>query len=184
MLPLGPRPIFSVSPSARLLIASQAPGTAAHASGIPFMDASGRRLRDWLGLDEAAFYDASRVAILPMGFCYPGRASGGGDALPRSECAPRWRARFLAAMPGLRLTLLVGGRAQDWTLGPGTMTERVRAHARFLPRFFPLPHPSWRTEGWARRNAWFEQETLPALRRAVRDALEDPPGLSQHTTGS
>ena len=170
-LPLGPRPIFRVSATATILIASQAPGSAAHATGIPFEDASGRRLRDWLGLDHATFHDAARVAIVPMGFCYPGRLPNGGDAPPRPECAPLWRARFLAALPALRLTLLVGGYAQRWTLGPGTVTARVREHARFGPDRFPLPHPSWRTEIWARRHPWFAAETLPALREAVGRAL-------------
>lgn len=170
-LPLGPRPIFRVSATARLLIASQAPGSAAHATGIPFEDASGRRLRDWLGLDHVTFHDPAQVAIVPMGFCYPGRLPGGGDAPPRPECAPLWRARFLAALPALRLTLLVGGYSQRWTLGPGTVTERVRSHAQFGRGMFPLPHPSWRTEVWARKHPWFEAETLPALKAAVRCAL-------------
>ena len=170
-LPLGPRPIFRISATARILIASQAPGTAAHATGIPFEDASGRRLRDWLGLDGATFHDEAQVAIVPMGFCYPGRLPGGGDAPPRPECAPLWRARFLQALPGLRLTLVVGGFSQRWHLGPGLVTARVREHARFGAGIFPLPHPSWRTEVWARRHPWFELETLPALKHAVGAAL-------------
>lgn len=159
-----------MSARARLLIASQAPGRIAHESGVPFMDASGRRLRAWLGLDEAEFYDDS-VAILPMGFCYPGRIAAGGDAAPRPECAALWRRPFLDAMPSVRLILLIGAFAQSWALGPGAMTDRVRHHARYLPRHFPLPHPSWRTEAWERRNPWFAAETLPALRREVGRAL-------------
>ena len=167
-LKLGPRPIIQVSATARLLIASQAPGSIAHASGVPFMDPSGVRLRDWLGLDLTTFYDASRVAILPMGFCYPGRHENGGDLPPRPECAPRWRDAFLARMPELRLILLVGSYSQADALGPGRMTDRVRNFRAHLPRYFPLPHPSWRTGVWERRNAWFAAEVLPALREQVR----------------
>jgi uracil-DNA glycosylase len=174
-LPLGPRPIFQVSVTARVLIASQAPGTKAHVSGTPFMDPSGVRLRAWLGMDEALFYDAARIAILPMAFCYPGRLPQGGDEPPRPVCAPLWQPRILPLLTGLRLILLVGGYSQDFHLSPihgrGAMTERVRDHARYLPRFFPLPHPSWRTVGWEMRNPWFGAEVLPALRRAVAEAL-------------
>lgn len=170
-LPLGPRPIFRVSPTARLVIASQAPSTGAHRSGTPWTDASGERLRRWLGLELAEFHDAGRVAILPTGFCYPGRLPNGGDAPPRPECAPLWHPRLLPLMPEVRLTLLVGGYAQARALGPGTMTERVRDYARHLPQYFPLPHPSWRTEVWERRNPWFATEVLPALRVEVQRAL-------------
>ena len=170
-LPLGPRPILHVSTTARVLIASQAPGTAVHAKGLSFWDASGDRLRAWLGIDRDLFYDVSRIAILPMGLCYPGRLPQGGDAPPRPECAPLWRDRLLAAMPAIRLTLLIGTYAQDHVLGRGTMTERVRNHARFAPDRFPLPHPSWRTGAWERRNPWFGDEVIPALRLAVQSAL-------------
>ena len=170
-LPLGPRPIIRVSTTATLLIASQAPGTLVHASGTPWTDASGHRLRGWLGLMPDEFYDPARVAILPIGFCYPGRLPRGGDAPPRPECAPIWRRRLLAGMPAVRLTLLVGAYAQADTLGPGPMTERVWAFRDHLPRYFPLPHPSWRTEVWERRNPWFTSEVLPALRAEVRRAL-------------
>ena len=170
-LPLGPRPIIRVSATAALLIASQAPGTLVHASGTPWTDASGHRLRGWLGLTPDEFYDPARVAILPMGFCYPGRLPRGGDAPPRPECAPIWRRRLLAGMPALRLTLLVGAYAQADALGPGAMTERVRAFRDFLPQYFPLPHPSWRTEVWEKRNPWFTAEVLPALRREVNKAM-------------
>ncbi len=171
-LPLGPRPILHVSATARLLIASQAPGTKVHEKGISFWDASGERLRDWLGLDRTQFYDTSRVAILPMGMCYPGRLPAGGDNPPRPECAPLWRDRILALMPGIRLTLLIGTYAQNHVLGPGLMTARVRDYRRLLPRYFPLPHPSWRTGVWESRNPWFQAEVLPALKAEVACALD------------
>lgn len=170
-LPLGPRPILHVSATARLLIASQAPGTKVHLAGLSFWDASGDRLRAWLGLGKDVFYDPAQVAILPMGLCYPGRLPNGGDAPPRPECAPIWRAPLLAAMPRVRLTLLVGSYAQRWALGPGAMTDRVRAFRSFLPDRFPLPHPSWRTGIWETRNPWFTDEVLPELRRRVQETL-------------
>ena len=166
-LPLGPRPVLRVSATARLLIASQAPSTRVHASGTPWTDASGVRLRGWLGMDEATFYDGSRIAILPMGLCYPGRLPNGGDAPPRAGCAALWHPRLLPLLAGLRLTLLVGAYAQTFALGRGEMTARVRGFRDFLPARLPLPHPSWRTVGWERCNPWFAGEVLPALRRAV-----------------
>ncbi len=171
-LPLGPRPILHVSRTARVLIASQAPGSVVHEKGLSFWDASGDRLRDWLGLDKTVFYDASRVAILPMGLCYPGRLPQGGDRPPRPECAPLWRDRVLAQMPAIRLTLLIGTYAQAHVLGPGLMTERVRHFRRYLPDRFPLPHPSWRTAVWERRNPWFTETVLPALKAEVACALD------------
>ncbi len=171
VLPLGPRPVVQISAAARILIASQAPGTKVHESGIPFSDASGDRLRDWMGVPDETFYDERRVAILPMGLCYPGRLPSGGDAPPRPECAPLWRNRLLAHMPDLRLTLLVGAHAQINALGPGKMTERVMLFRDHLPTVFPLPHPSWRSRHWAAKNPWFDAEVLPALRDAVRRAL-------------
>ena len=170
-LPLGPRPVFRASTTARLLIVGQAPGTKVHATGIPWNDPSGDRLRLWLQMDRDAFYDESRIAIVPMGLCYPGRLPKGGDAPPRPECAPLWRERLVAAMPQIRLTLLVGMYALTDTLGPGAMTERVQGFRGYLPQYFPLPHPSWRTTGWERRNPWFGAEVLPALRKAVGEAL-------------
>jgi uracil-DNA glycosylase len=170
-LPLGPRPVLRVSTTARLLIIGQAPGTKVHATGIPWNDPSGERLRGWLTMDRAAFYDVSRIAIVPMGLCYPGRLPNGGDAPPRPECAPLWQSRLLNAMPAIRLTLLVGSYALTHVLGKGLMTERVAAFKDHLPRYFPLPHPSWRTSGWERKNPWFQAEALPALRQAVADAL-------------
>ncbi len=166
-LPLGPRPVLQVSTTARLLIASQAPGTRVHQTGIPFNDASGDRLRAWLDLSPETFYDASRVAILPMGLCYPGRLPNGGDAPPRRECAPLWRPRLLALMPQIELVLLVGSYAILDAIGPGRMTDRVRNFRAWLPEKFPLPHPSWRTTGWERANPWFAAELLPILRHKV-----------------
>ena len=171
VLPLGPRPILRVSTTATILIASQAPGTKVHVSGTPWTDASGVRLRTWLGMTPDEFYDTARIAILPMGLCYPGRLPQGGDCPPRPECAPLWRRRLLDAMPGLRLTLLVGSYAQADALGPGRMTDRVREFRQYLPRHFPLPHPSWRTGVWEKNNPWFVTDVLPALRAEVRQVL-------------
>ncbi|MBY4639371.1 uracil-DNA glycosylase family protein [Gluconacetobacter entanii] len=171
VLPLGPRPVLHVSPTARILIASQAPGTRVHETGQSFNDASGDRLRGWLGIDRATFYDSTRIAIMPMGMCYPGRMPKGGDRPPRRECAPLWRDRVLALMPDIRLTLLVGSYAQNYVLGPGKVEDRVRHYRDFLPQYFPLPHPSWRTGAWERRSPWFGEEVLPALRRAVHALL-------------
>ena len=171
-LPLGPRPVLRVSPTARLLIIGQAPGTKVHATGIPWDDPSGHRLRFWLGLDPVVFYDESRVAIVPMGFCYPGRLANGGDAPPRPECAPLWHPRLLPLMPDIRLTILVGSYAQTRVLGKGAMTERVRAFREYLPADrIPLPHPSWRTGGWEKRNPWFTEDLLPELRARVAAVL-------------
>ena len=167
-LPLGPRPVLRVSATARLLIVGQAPGTKVHETGVPWNDPSGDRLRRWLAMDRDEFYNEGRIAIVPMGLCYPGRMPKGGDAPPRPECAPLWRERLLAVMPEIRLTLLVGIYAQAHTLGRGAMTDNVRRFREYLPRYFPLPHPSWRTTVWERKNPWFEAEVLPALRKAVR----------------
>ncbi|MCW5747432.1 MAG: uracil-DNA glycosylase family protein [Alphaproteobacteria bacterium] len=172
-LPHGPRPVVQVAAGARLVIVGQAPGARVHASGVPWDDDSGTRLRDWTGLDTATFYDPMRVALLPMGFCYPG-AGAGADLPPRPECAPLWHDRLMAALPGSRLLLLVGIHAQGRYLAARrakTLTETVRDFRSFLPGHFPLPHPSWRSTGWMKRNPWFETDVLPALRTAVRDAL-------------
>jgi len=170
-LPLGPRPVFQLSPTARLLITSQAPGTKAHASGKPFDDASGDRLREWLGLGREMFYSA-RIAILPAGLCYPGRLPNGGDAPPRPICAPLWQPRVLPMLPEVRLRLLVGSYAVRLVLGKqARLEDAVRGYAGHLPRHFPLPHPSWRTLAWEKRNPWFAVEVIPALRRAVARAL-------------
>ncbi len=172
-LPHGVRPVVSFSPTARLLIIGQAPGSKVHESGIPWDDASGDRLREWTGLDRETMYDPDRVALVPMGFCYPGKASGG-DKPPRRECAPRWHGSILGLLPQDRLTLLVGTYAQARYLPAArrlSMTERVRDFAEFLPHFFPLPHPAWRSTVWMRKHPWFEIEVLPRLRKAVRGAL-------------
>lgn len=170
LLPRGTRPVFQASRTAQLLIASQAPGSRVHASGIPFADRSGDRLRSWTGLSAERFYDSKTVAILPMGFCYPGRGVGG-DAPPRGECAPKWRNSLLAQMPDIRLTLLVGSFAQAAVLGTGKVEDRVRRYGDFLPDYFPLPHPSWRSQIWLERNPWFDANVLPALRSAVAQVL-------------
>lgn len=170
-LPLGPRPIFRVSSTARILINSQAPGTKAHLSGKPFYDASGDRLREWLDVGPDIFYDPARIAIVPTGLCYPGVQPNGGDKLPRPECAPLWLDRFVQLMPQIRLTLLVGGYAQNRRLGKAPMTDHVRRFRDLAPTIIPLPHPSWRTKVWEARNPWFVAELLPALRRAVQAAL-------------
>ena len=170
-LPLGPRPVFRVSTTARLLIIGQAPGTKVHVSGIPWNDPSGDRLRGWLMMDRDQFYDESRIAIVPMGLCYPGRLPNGGDNPPRPECAPLWQSRLLDAMPKIQLTLLVGSYALTHVLGKGAMSDRVREFREYLPRYFPLPHPSWRTTAWERKNPWFQEQALPALRDAVARVL-------------
>jgi uracil-DNA glycosylase len=171
VLPLGPRPVLQLSSTARILIASQAPGTKVHRSGIPFSDPSGVRLRAWMGVPDEIFYDERKIAILPMGLCYPGRLRSSGDAPPRPECAPLWRDRLLAHIPDVRLTLLVGTHAQTAALGRANMSERVRAFRDHAPAIFPLPHPSWRSRHWAAQNPWFEADVLPALREAVQSAL-------------
>lgn len=174
-LPLGPRPILRVSETARLLIVGQAPGTRVHETGIPWNDPSGDRLRRWLGLDRERFYDERRVAIVPMGLCYPGRGRSG-DLPPRPECMPTWFPRLAPHLRGRRLTLLAGHYAQTWHLGQHcgpTLTATVRDFRRYLPDHFPLPHPSPRNQLWLKRNPWFEAEVLPALREAVACALTD-----------
>ncbi|MFC5355784.1 uracil-DNA glycosylase family protein [Azospirillum himalayense] len=175
VLPHGCRPVLRGSPSARLLIVGQAPGARVHASGIPWNDPSGDRLRQWLAMDRAAFYDENRIAIVPMGLCYPGTAPKGGDYPPRPECAPLWHPPLRAALTGVRLTLLVGSYAQAHYLGnrrQRTMTDTVAAWRDHLPEFLPLPHPSWRNTAWLKKNPWFDAELVPALRRRVTAALD------------
>ena len=171
-LPHGPRPVVQIDPRARILIAAQAPGRKVHESGVPFSDASGDRLRDWLGLPAATFYDAERVAILPMGFCYPGTGKSG-DLPPRPECAPAWRAPLLSHLTEVKLLLAIGQYAQAYHLpGPRTsVTETVRAWRRRWPHIVPMPHPSPLNNGWLKRNPWFEAELLPALRERVAAVL-------------
>ena len=169
-LPQEPRPVAVLSADARVLIAGQAPGRRVNESGIPFDDASGDRLRDWLGVTRSQFYDPANFAILPMGFCFPGYDAHGSDLPPRKECAPLWRANAIAAMPQVELVLAVGGHAQRWHLGSttGSMTDTVRGWRNYGEQgVIPLPHPSWRNTAWLRRNPWFEAELLPELRRKV-----------------
>ena len=173
-----PRPVFRVSATATVCIASQAPGTRVHASGTPFTDPSGDRLRAWMGVDAATFYDVSRIAIVPMGFCFPGLDANGGDLPPRRECAPAWREQLFGALPRIGFVLAVGSYAHRWHLGDlakPTLTETVAAWreimaataARGGPLVMPLPHPSWRNNGWLKQNPWFEAELLPVLRAEV-----------------
>jgi uracil-DNA glycosylase len=173
----APRPVAWFGAGARLLIAGQAPGVRVHEAQKPFWDQSGRRLRDWLGLTEAEFYDRNRVAIVPMAFCFPGYDARGADLPPPRVCADTWRGRILDNLPALRLSLLIGGYAQGWHLGPAAKRAGVtatvadwRAHA---PAAFPLPHPSWRNTAWLKKNPWFEAELLPVLRARVREVLDD-----------
>jgi uracil-DNA glycosylase len=173
-LPLGPRPVLQLAGTARLLIIGQAPGSKVHRSGIPWNDASGDRLREWLKLDRSTFNDAARVAILPIGFCYPGAGENGEDQPPRPACAPLWHERLLTHLPDLQLTLLVGQYAQRHYLGAGrkgSLTETVKAFSEYGPRFFPLPHPSWRSPIWMRKHPWFEHIVIPELRKAVDNLI-------------
>ena len=173
-LPLGPRPVVRGRPSARLLIISQAPGTRVHETGLSFDDRSGDRLRGWLGIDRDTFYDESRVAVMAMGFCYPGRDGKGGDLPPRPECAPLWHGRLRPLLTQVELTLLVGSyaiRQYQPRYRSRSMTDTVASWRDFLPETFVLPHPSWRTTGWLRRNPRFEAEAVPELRRRVAAIL-------------
>lgn len=173
-LPLGPRPVLQMGTSARVLVIGQAPGRKVHQSGVPWSDASGTRLRSWMGVSDSVFYDKSMVAIVPMGFCYPGAAGRGGDNPPRPECAPLWHDRLLACLPDLQLTLLVGQYAHRRYLGARrkpSLTETVKAFEEYGSSRFPLPHPSWRSAIWSRQHPWFEASVVPALQNAVRKAL-------------
>ncbi|MGY8526979.1 uracil-DNA glycosylase family protein [Paracidovorax citrulli] len=172
-LPLGPRPVVRASADSRILIVGQAPGTRVHASGIPWDDASGKRLRDWLGVEPSTFYDESRFAIVPMGFCYPGRGASG-DNPPAAQCAPRWHQPLLAELGQIRLTLLIGQYAQRHYLQGrwrGSLTETVMAWRDYAPQFLPLPHPSPRNVAWFKRHPWFEEEVVPALRERIASLL-------------
>ena len=172
-LPYSPRPVLRAARSARVQIVGQAPGRKVHETGIPWNDPSGDLLREWLGIDRDTFYDARRIAIIPAGFCYPGKGPSG-DLPPRPECAPQWHPRLRALLPELHLTLLVGQYAQAYYLGERrgkTLADTVRAYRDYLPEFFPLPHPSPRNRGWLAHNAWFERDVLPVLRRRFRTAL-------------
>jgi len=173
-LPCPPKPILRAAASARILIVGQAPGRRVHETGIPWNDPSGDRLRDWMQVSRDTFYDESRIAIIPTGFCYPGTGSGG-DLPPRPECAPLWHPRLLAALPNIRLTLLIGSYAQAFYLGERaqkTLTETVCHYRGYLPEFLPLPHPSPRNQMWLRRNPWFEEEVVPLLRELIKRELQ------------
>ena len=170
-LPHEPRPVVRVGPQTRLLIAGQAPGRRVHESGLPFDDPSGDRLRGWLGVDRETFYGDPRIGVAAMAFCFPGTNPKGGDYPPPKRCAELWRARLLAELPKVELTLLVGSYAQDWALGRRAMTERVRDWRAHLPDRLVLPHPSWRNSVWLKRNPWFEAEVTPYLRERVRTIL-------------
>ncbi len=168
----SPRPVVWFRPGARVLIVGQAPGARVHESGRPFTDPSGDRLRAWLGMDEAMFYDRDKVAILPMGFCFPGYDARGSDLPPPPICAKTWRGRVMAALGEVRLTLVVGGYAQKWHLGRGQgVTETVRRWRDHAPEVYPLPHPSWRNTAWLGKNPWFEAELLPDLRQRLDEVL-------------
>jgi uracil-DNA glycosylase len=181
-LPHEPRPVLQARRSAKLAIFGQAPGLKVHKTGKPFMDPSGVRLRAWMGVCEGEFYDPAQLAIVPMGFCFPGYDKKGGDLPPRPECAEVWRARVLEELPNLELVLLIGQYAQAWHLGRDkkrSLTQTVAAWREFLtretrPRFLPLPHPSWRNNAWISKNPWFETELLPELKSLVRSTLKRP----------
>ncbi len=181
-LPHEPRPIFQISSTARVAICSQAPGNRAHIAGLPFKDPSGVRLRAWMGLGEATFYDASRIAIIPMGFCFPGYDRNGGDLPPRRECRATWHDRLFEALPQLDLLLSIGKYSQDYHLPdrPSSLTETVRDWRSILSRtanrpVLAMPHPSWRNNAWLRKNPWFEAELLPVLRARIAECLDHPP---------
>jgi uracil-DNA glycosylase len=172
-LPLGPRPVFQIGPMARILIVGQAPGRRVHETGVPFNDPSGERLRRWMGIDRTVFYDSARIALLPMGFCYPGRAKSG-DLPPRRECAAQWRQPLLNFLPHIALTLVIGQYAHAWHLGKrqkGSLTDTVKNWKEYWPDILVLPHPSPRNNIWLRRNPWFEEEILPGLKDRVSQLL-------------
>ena len=172
-LPLGPRPILETKRNARILIAGQAPGTRVHETGIPWDDPSGERLREWMRIDRGTFYDPSRIAIIPMGFCYPGRGKSG-DLPPRPECAELWRDKLMAELPNIELVITIGQYAQAYHLGDlrkPTLTETVKSWRDYDKKYVPLPHPSPRNNIWLKKNAWFEKELLPVLRRRTKKLL-------------
>jgi uracil-DNA glycosylase len=173
-LPLGPRPVIQVSTSASILIVGQAPGSRVHETGVPFDDPSGDRLRDWLGIDKDIFYDKSKIALVPMGFCFPGTGKSG-DLPPRPECADTWRVKLLEQLPNIKLTIVVGQYAQAWHLDKANkenLTETVRAWKEYWPRAIPLPHPSPRNNIWLKKNSWFEGNVLPSLKKRIRALLK------------
>jgi uracil-DNA glycosylase len=169
-LPLGPRPVFQIHPNAKLLVVGQAPGIRVHKSGIPFNDPSGDRLRQWMGVSREIFYDAAKIAILPMGFCYPGTGTSG-DLPPRPECAPKWRSTMLSLMPNIELTLVIGQYAQDWHLGDTqkqTLTETVQNWQAYWPSKLVLPHPSPRNNIWLKKNEGFVEKIIPVLQQRIK----------------
>ena len=170
-LPLTPNPVVQLHPNAQILIAGQAPGRKVHDSGIPFNDVSGQRLREWMGVESEFFYNPEKVAILPMGFCYPGTGKSG-DLPPRPECAVQWRDRLLEQLPNIRLTILIGQYAQNWHLGSNkkaNLTETVKAWQEYWPSVLPLPHPSPRNNRWLKNNPWFETDVVPALQQKISE---------------
>ena len=172
-LPFGPRPVFQVHPKAKILVAGQAPGSKVHVTGIPFDDPSGDRLRDWMGIGKSIFYDPEKVAILPMGFCYPGTGKSG-DLPPRTECSDKWRNPLLNIMPNIQLTLVIGKYALDWHLKDQkkkNLTETVKAWKEYWPERLPLPHPSPRNNIWLKKNTWFEKDIVPELKRHIAQLL-------------
>ena len=173
-LPHEPRPVLQVSNTARLAVFGQAPGNLVHQSGKPFTDPSGVRLREWMGVSEDEFYDPARLAIIPMGFCFPGYDDKGGDLPPRKECAPAWRDALMDALPNIETAILVGGYAQKYHLAKRagkTITATVEAWRDFAPQYFPTPHPSWRNNAWLKKNPWFQAELIPVLRKRVRKLI-------------
>lgn len=176
-LPFGAQPIVRAKSSCRLLIIGQAPGNRVHQTGIPFNDPSGDRLRNWLNIDRSTFYDDSRIAIMPMGFCYPGKNPKGGDNPPRPECAVHWHKKITKKLPFTEFTLLVGRYSQLFYLGKEAKksgTETILAWRDYLPNFLPMPHPSWRNNVWLKKNPWFDKEILPYLRKRVHEILQKP----------
>lgn len=172
-LPLGANPVFAAGPKSRLIIVGQAPGRIVHNTNVPWNDKSGDNLRNWLGIDRQTFYDVEKIALMPMGFCYPGTGKSG-DLPPRPECAPLWHEKLLALMPNAKLILLVGQYAQNYYLGDQakkTLTETVQHFKTYLPRYFPLPHPSPRNNIWQKKNGWFREKVLPDLKEWVRNII-------------
>ncbi|MCW5514798.1 uracil-DNA glycosylase family protein [Muriicola sp. Z0-33] len=172
-LPLGPRPVVTAHPDARIVIIGQAPGTKVHNTGVPWDDPSGRQLRKWLGITDETFYDPSKIALMPMGFCYPGKGKSG-DLPPRRECAPLWHNALLEKMPQLRLTLVIGMYAQKYYLKgqiKKNLTATVRAYQEYSPEYFPLPHPSPRNRFWLSKHPWFEKEVVPKVQQKIAELL-------------
>ncbi|RXS41438.1 uracil-DNA glycosylase family protein [Idiomarina sp. 29L] len=171
-LPMGARPVVQLHPDAKVLVAGQAPGRRVHASGKPFDDPSGDRLRQWMGIDKSTFYDAEKLAIIPMGLCYPGTGKSG-DLPPRPECAPAWRHKLLEQLPNLELTLAIGQYAQSWHIDEPkqTLTERVKNWKHYWPEVLPLPHPSPRNNLWLKRNPWFEDAVIPTLQKRIAELV-------------